>query len=182
MLYMTESNNNSSFICSGQGLINLIKKYENPIGLEIGTDIGDTSEFLLNNKKDLTLYTIDPYVDYIDWNGNFIKSSNTYHRYIERTSKFKSRHHHFKNTSDEAIDILLTKNITFDFIFIDGLHTYEQLTKDCHNYYSILKHEGIFSGHDYNAIAEVRKAVNEFAELKHKQISFTNWDVWYWLK
>ena len=74
------------------------------------------------------------------------------------------------------------KNITFDFIFIDGLHTYEQLTKDCHNYYSILKHEGIFSGHDYNAIAEVRKAVNEFAELKHKQISFTNWDVWYWLK
>jgi hypothetical protein len=37
-----------------------------PVGLEIGCDIGDTTEFLLNSKKDLNLFSIDPYENYVD--------------------------------------------------------------------------------------------------------------------
>jgi predicted methyltransferase len=70
----------------------------------------------------------------------------------------------------------------FDVIFIDGLHTYEQLTKDCANYYSKLKDGGVFAGHDYNAIPGVKQAANEFAALYHKEIMFTESDVWYWIK
>ena len=55
--------------CSGYGLGELIKNMKNPIGLEIGSDIGDTSEFLLKSNEKLFLHSIDPYENYVDWNG-----------------------------------------------------------------------------------------------------------------
>jgi len=70
----------------------------------------------------------------------------------------------------------------FDFIFIDGLHTYEQLTKDCHNYFSKVKSGGIFSGHDYEVIPGVNRAVKEFAAGRTDKILTTECDVWYWYK
>ena len=70
----------------------------------------------------------------------------------------------------------------YDFIFIDGLHSYEQVLKDCKNYYSKIKTGGIFSGHDYNTIEGVNRAVNEFAFSVGKTIKQTKNDVWYWIK
>ncbi len=63
-----------------------------------------------------------------------------------------------------------------------GLHTYEQLTKDCANFYSKVKPGGVFAGHDYNAIPGVKKAADEFAAKVGKKILFTECDVWYWIK
>ena len=83
-------------------------------------------------------------------------------------------------TSDSAAQIF--KDEEFDIIFIDGLHTYEQLSKDCENYYSKVKPGGIFSGHDYNSIEGVRRAVDEFSSKLGKKIEITENDVWYWYK
>jgi predicted O-methyltransferase YrrM len=44
---------------------------------------------------------------------------------------------------DDVVDKVLDN--FFDVVFIDGLHTYEQLTKDCANYYSKLKEGGVFA-------------------------------------
>ena len=92
---------------------------------------------------------------------------------------------HFLNANSQSIETFeKVKSICpqFDFIFIDGLHTYEQLTKDCHNYYSKVKTGGIFSGHDYQTIPGVNKAVCEFAPTKTDNVLTTECDVWYWYK
>lgn len=53
---------------------------------------------------------------------------------------------------------------SFDMIFIDGNHEYEEVMKDFKNWYSKLRQGGILLGHDYrrNVSERVAKAVNEF--------------------
>lgn len=169
------------FKCSGYGLGSLISNMSNPKGLEIGCDIGDTSNFLLDSNPTLNLTSIDPYVNYVDWNGaNLNEREIVFNRMSERLKGYSNRFTLIRKYSDDAVDLF--EDEQFDFIFIDGLHTYEQLSKDCLNYYSKLKPGGIFSGHDFTAIPGVNKAVKEFAEKVSKKILSTECDVWYWYK
>lgn len=173
--------NDGNFKCSGYGLVDLVKYKHMPIGLEIGCDVGDTAVRLLTLVPNLVLHSIDPYTDYIDWNGNDLSSrENTYNTAMNRLNVFGNSFILHRKTSDDAVCDF--DDAMFDFIFIDGLHTYEQLTKDCHNYYPKLKTGGVFSGHDYTAIQGVNKAATEFANKMEKQISLTEVDVWYWVK
>lgn len=167
---------------SGAGLINLLKEKSVLVGLEIGCYAGVNAENLLQCLPQLYLYGIDPYEPYIDWNGGAtLYSNDTSERAaMQRFSKFPDRFKLYKKTSDEAVNDF--EDEFFDFIFIDGLHTYEQVAKDCKNYYSKLKFGGLFSGHDYETIADVNRAIKEFAITKDKIINKTNNDVWYWIK
>ena len=171
----------TDFKCSGYGLGELIKNMKNPIGLEIGSDIGDTSEFLLKSNEKLFLHSIDPYENYVDWNGRDLNERESmYQKYMKRMGQFGERLIGYRKTSDDAINDF--SDDQFDFIFIDGLHTYEQVKKDCANYYSKLKTGGIFSGHDFTAIEGVGRAAKEFAQTVQKEILTTECDVWYWYK
>ena len=168
---------------SGQNLPNLISRFSNPVGIEIGLSAGHTTKHLFNHIKGLKLHGIDPYPDYIDWNGDDLngdRQKSAYDEFLENTNEYKDSLTHHKLFSDEAAKEI--DDNSCDFIFIDGLHTYEQLTKDCHNYYPKLKTGGVFSGHDYTAIQGVNKAATEFANKMEKQISLTEVDVWYWVK
>ena len=170
-----------SFKCSGYGLGELIKDMKSPVGLEIGCDIGDTAVFLLESNPTLFLNSIDPYENYMDWNGRMLNDREEWlTKMTERTNKFPGRFKLHRMTSDAAVDSF--EDESFDFIFIDGLHTYEQLTIDCANYYPKLKPGGIFAGHDYTVIPGVNKAANEFAAKINKQILTTECDVWYYYK
>lgn len=169
------------FKCSGFGLLELLKDKGEVVGLEIGCDVGDTAYFLLENNPNLTLHSIDPYIDYVDWNGNHLNSRDSmYYSVLKRMEKFGDRFILHRTTSDEKFSDFSDNQ--FDFIFIDGLHTYEQLSKDCVNYYSKVKPSGIFSGHDYHTISGVNRAANEFAISANKEILTTECDVWYWYK
>lgn len=169
------------FKCSGYGLGSMIAALEKPKVLEIGCDIGDTTQFLLDSNPDCILTGIDPYSNYIDWNGNNLNEREiVYEKFSSRLSGYSNRFNLMREYSDDAASKLLDES--FDLIFIDGLHTYEQLTKDCANFYSKLKVGGIFAGHDYNAISGVRKAADEFAAKVGREIHFTECDVWYWIK
>ncbi len=180
LLYDTNTRN-TTFKCSGYGLQNLIQEMKNPVGAEIGCAEGFTTEFLLHSKSDLTLYCVDPYINYIDWNGNDLNErENVYQIFLEKIRPFSNRVRHIRKTSDDAVNEIPDNSL--DFIFIDGLHTYEQVTKDMNNYYSKLKFNGIFAGHDYTSIECINKAVTEFANSKSKSILQTECDVWYWHK
>jgi hypothetical protein len=85
-----------------------------------------------------------------------------------------------RDYSDNVVDEFEDESL--DLLFIDGLHTYEQVLIDSHNYYSKVKTGSIFSGHDYTAIPGVNKAVIEFAASVGKEILTTECDVWYWYK
>jgi predicted O-methyltransferase YrrM len=165
----------------GEDIPNLIKHIKNPVGIEIGTAEGYTTTYLLKEIEDLTLIGIDPYADYLDWNGNFISNSELgYQQLLDKTADFGDRYNHIRLSSDEAVELI--EDNSLDFIFIDGLHTYEQVLKDCKNYYPKLKAGGIFIGHDYNAIEDVNKAVTEFANTVGKPVATANQDLWYWAK
>lgn len=168
--------------CSGYGLIDLLKDKGKIKGIEIGCDLGNTTHFMLKNLPDIELVGIDPYENYVDWNSNkLFERNDTYKFMMEKTKCFSDRFKLYRQTSDEAFSNF--EDESFDFIFIDGIHTYEQVKKDCENYYPKIKKGGIFSGHDYNVIMDVQKAVKEFAiNVGKKQINLTDFDVWYWIK
>lgn len=169
------------FKCSGYGLGAMVAKMDKPKVLEIGCDVGDTTEFLLKSNPELILTGVDPYQNYVDWNGNNLHERETcYKNFTNRIAPYKDRFGLIRELSDNAHSQLIDE--WFDVVFVDGLHTYEQLSKDCINFYSKVKPGGIFSGHDYNAIEGVRRAANEFAQKMGKEILFTECDVWYWIK
>ena len=151
-----------------------------PVGLEIGTAEGITSEYLLSTIPSLKLYGVDPYPRYIDWNGDQPASEKNYEAYKERVKPYQNTHVHILKTSDDAVADFGDE--TLDFIFIDGLHTYEQVLKDCQNYWPKLKSGGVFIGHDYARIEDVYKAVNVFAKQIDKEIKNAQQDLWYLTK
>lgn len=53
-------------------ILDLIKDIKYPVGVEVGVWKGDTTFNLLNNKHDLTLYAIDPYIKF-DGGDNYSK-------------------------------------------------------------------------------------------------------------
>jgi predicted O-methyltransferase YrrM len=166
---------------AGYHFVQFMQQMKNPVVLEIGCDIGDTSQFLLDCNEGLKLYTIDPYDDYVDWNGNNLNERQKLYEHVrERFAPYDDRFKLYRLTSDDAVDEFQKE--FFDFIFIDGLHTYDQLSKDCANYYSKLKPGGIFAGHDYTVIEGVNRAVNEFAAKHEKQIHQGDCDTWFWIK
>lgn len=170
--------------CSGFGLYYLIEDMSNPVGIEIGSETGATSEHLLCNKEDLTLHCVDPFMPYIDKSvsgADFPQHDDHYQKFLNRMASYGERMVLHRKTSDEALEEF--ENGAYDFIFIDGLHEYDQVKKDMENYYSKIKDGGVFAGHDYNYVADVKKAVDEFAEkVGIKEVLHTDHDVWYWIK
>jgi hypothetical protein len=171
----------NSYQCSGQGIIDLIKDIKNPVGIEIGSDVGETASYLLETRKDLFLYCIDPYMSYIDWNGNNLNDREDVLRKFMNTMKpYKDRYKLLRMTSDEAVEQFVNSSV--DFVFIDGLHEYNQTLRDCYNYWPKLKESGLFCGHDYKTIPAINKSVDEFAGKINKQVLTTVNDVWYYFK
>lgn len=171
------------YMVPGHGLVDLLKDKGSITGVEIGCDEARTTEYLLDCLPNMdVLYTIDPYTEYRDWNGTIVEDrSNVYKQASDRLSRFGDRVIMIKEESDKSVDKFVDSE--FDFIFIDGIHTYEGVISDCRNYYSKVKSGGVFAGHDYGMIHCVRQAVNEFAEeVGISEINQTEVDVWYWIK
>lgn len=152
------------------------------IGLEIGVLDGHGSKTLLSKLPTLTLHGVDPYAAYKDWDGNIFHGDNTTELIAkEKLAEYGPRFILHKKTSNDAVSDFT--NEYFDFIFIDGLHTYEQVLQDCRNYYSKLKPGGVFSGHDYGPqIPDVVRAVDQFAIEAGKTVTPFPTTSWYWIK
>ena len=180
----TFSNDDDLTHVSGRELVPILKQLGVKNGIEIGVDEGLTSRHFLKELPELKLYGVDPYAQYVDWNGNELDQNgrnNTFEMAINRLEPYSDRYVLYRSTSDDAVEKF--EDDGYDFIFIDGLHEYDQLKKDCHNYWSKVKKGGVFSGHDYMSIAGVRKAVDEFAkEVGATPIHLPEKDVWYWIK
>jgi hypothetical protein len=153
---------------------------ENPVGIEIGVDKGATSEYLIQNIPGLTLHGIDPYVDYQDWWGWVAWAEQAYQQMSTRLQPYGNQFVLHREISDDAAKHFADESV--DFVFVDGLHTYEQVTLDCQNYYSKVKPGGFFGGHDFTSVEGVGRAAREFAASIGKEIINCDQDVWYWRK
>jgi hypothetical protein len=165
-----------------KGLIDLIY-YLNKFGdttnmrmVEIGSYAGESTEIFAKHFKEVI--AIDPF-SYIEddlnapfYNQTNIEWSSVYEKFLSNTENYKNINH-IKKTSDDSISEI--PNDYVDFVYIDGLHTYEQVKTDIKNYLPKIKKGGFIGGHDYHPNWQgVVDAVNEHFKID-KTFSDTSW-------
>ena len=77
----------------------------------------------------------------------------------------------YKMTSDDFFNKIKNQNVTYDFIFIDGLHHSAQVDKDVCNSFQVLNENGFIMLHDSSPSSFACQAV------PRKQVNW-NGDVW----
>lgn len=154
------------------------------LGAEVGVFIGDLSERILSTFSGVKLHLIDSWEEARE-NSDYRKSGDrmarqtqveqniNYLKVVERTRKFRPQTVFHRIDSVEAAYSLLADYgpESFDFVFIDGDHSYNGVKKDLQAYYPLVRPGGLFSGHDYGhrRFIGVKRAVDEFhSKLKLK--------------
>jgi len=122
-------------------LTNLIKEHfkdqQKIRGLEIGVLWGDLDSHLLKEIPNLDMWSIDVAPD----------KDRLYKAMLDTGVKdILTRFHLIELHSDDAVRAL--PQYSFDFVWIDGDHEYEQCYKDILNYLPLVKKLGICGGHD----------------------------------
>jgi predicted O-methyltransferase YrrM len=104
----------------GANITRIIKKYKLKKCLEIGMAFGISAFYILTAGKDISLISIDPFQkDPNQWNSMGLK--------LIKKMELSQQHHFIAELSYIALPKLLSiydKNY-FDFIFIDGWHTFD---------------------------------------------------------
>ncbi len=112
--------------------------------------------YLLSINQKATLY-LEIGVRNPEDNFNHIKATNKYS--VDPGLEYKPNPVDFRMTSDIFFsklsnDEILSNNIKFDVIFIDGLHMAEQVDRDIINSLKFIKNEGFIVLHDCNPPTE----------------------------
>ena len=159
-----------------------IKKHLNGelVGAEIGVKDGKNAKSMLKLLPIKKLYLIDPYKSYSDWSGNLSQSwqDKIKNKAYKKLSKFKDKITWIEKSSEDAIyDI--PDNL--DFVYIDGNHNYEFVSKDMRLYYEKVRIGGILAGHDIVNVV-VRKAFINELQLKYKLFPYYERDDWWVFK
>jgi len=163
-----------------QGLLDLIKELgdnSNKTMIEIGSFVGESTVLFAQSFKEVI--AIDPFLSGYDDNdptSYLFEFDNVYDTYMKRISPYKNIRT-IKATSNDAL--VHFEGVKFDFIYIDGLHTYEGITTDIKNYKPLLKEGGVIGGHDYNnVVAHLKgcyKAVNDMFGKPDKVFGDYSW-------
>jgi hypothetical protein len=143
------------------------------VGAEIGVFKGDFSAQVLRRSRPVRLHLIDPWKqesgpaddDVICRAGQAY--GDALHDHVRR--RFAAEIERgtvvvHRRLSGEAADTLEP----LDWVYIDGMHTYENVKNDLTRYYPLVKPGGIIAGDDYGMGGwwwgdGVREAVDEFA-------------------
>jgi hypothetical protein len=132
-------------------LINSIKKYRDTKDMtmiEIGSYAGESTRLFADEFK--TVISIDPFMNDYDVNDpacHHMDLTNVYYEFKKNINQYDNIKH-IRKTSDDAISEL--SSIEVDFVYIDGLHTYEQVNQDIKNYLPIINENGFIGGHDFH--------------------------------
>jgi hypothetical protein len=164
----------------GEGLYDLIS-YVNRFSntkemtmIEIGSYAGESTEIFSKFFK--KVISIDPFIDNYDPNDaacHYMSLTKVYDVFMERISVIPNISH-VRKTSDDAI--LDFQNEKVDLVYIDGMHTYEQVYKDIENYIKIVNKDGFISGHDYcPGWPGVIRAVNEQVGVPDEKFKDNSW-------
>jgi hypothetical protein len=158
-------------------LINLIKKYRNTkemTMIEIGSYAGEST--CLFAKEFKNVISIDPFMNDYDKNDitcEYMDLTDVYNVFKKNIESYKNITH-IRKISDDAINDL--KKINVDFVYIDGMHTYEQVNKDIKNYLPLIKNDGFIGGHDFHPVWQgVVNAIVENLGTPENTFSDTSW-------
>jgi predicted O-methyltransferase YrrM len=113
----------------GSSIQQLIQKYHLKKCLEIGMAFGISAFYILSSSPDVSLISIDPHQK-TDWKSSGVK--------LIKKMNYDTKHTLITEKSYVAMPDLLQKHgeESFDFIFIDGFHTFDYTLVDV--FYAIL--------------------------------------------
>lgn len=151
--------------------------------LEIGSYLGESLELfgdILNKSEtQFLIISIDPYKKYThedDDSADLHKIKNIiediYFYFIQNISlkSWRSNILHFRQNSNEALNLIKKLKISCDFIYIDGSHYYNDIKNDYLNSKAILSihdnYKGKICGDDYEfSRNELEKIFNDSSNL-----------------
>ena len=167
-----------------QGLHDMLDSLEKKIGplseksiVEIGSYTGD-STIIFAQRFGLVI-AIDPFMDWYDKNDDtcyFAPMAKVEAEFDNKTKDFNNIIK-VKLTSDEAANFATENKIEkIDFVYIDGLHTFEQVKKDIENFLPFLNKPKIIGGHDYHIHWEgVKTAIEQTIGIPDEVFCDTSW-------
>lgn len=127
---------------------NSIKDIENGVFVEIGTHTGLLADFILENSVNSTLYCIDPYTSYNEYDDalNNTTGDDAYsYTYNKLKSKYGDRIVFIRKFSRDAVQDIPNE---IDFLYIDGNHRYSYVLNDLELFYPKVKKNGLILGDD----------------------------------
>ncbi len=145
-------------------------------GIEVGVWQGKCASELLARLPHLRLTLVDrwcvpPAGDSYVGSGAKIstygqeKHDEAYRLTINRVQPYFNRVRVLKMDSDSAAKLIIAEGALYDFVFIDGDHSYLGVKKDIEMWRGLVKPGGLLCGHDYSADpakkGEVKRAVDE---------------------
>jgi len=146
--------------------------------VEIGTYKGINAKQILKNLNVRSLYAIDPwnnYSEYNEYNNESLKKVYDSAMKLLKKEVKSGKVIVVRDYSENAYNIL--KNKKFDFIYIDGNHDYNYVKKDIFSFWSLLKDGGILGGHDID-FTGVLQAVSEFSAKSKLKLNAQSKDWW----
>lgn len=131
--------------------------------IEIGSFAGESTVLFAKYFK--KVFAIDPFKSYPVKDARDFVSLYTdeqlekvYQQFFAKTV-FYTNIVHIREKSDDAV-MLIPEPV--GFVYIDGLHTYDQCKQDILNYLTLISDDGYIGGHDYvRGFSGVMKAVDE---------------------
>jgi predicted O-methyltransferase YrrM len=165
---------------STEGLLDLIKELgdnSDKTMIEIGSFVGESTVLFAQSFK--KVIAIDPFLadyDPADPTSYLFEFKNVKETYLDRISDHQNIET-IVSTSNDALDHL--KGLKYDFVYIDGLHTYDGVKTDITNYLPLVKKGGVIGGHDYTDkiphLVGVYRAVNEMFGTPDKVFKDNSW-------
>jgi|LakMenEpi03Aug12_release.lakeMendotaPanAssembly.Ray.scaffolds.fasta_scaffold447861_2 hypothetical protein len=151
--------------------------------LEIGSWKGTSTtylgvELINRNKKNTKLYCIDPWEDTND--GEYktessIINNTLYDEFIKNINPLIKNNLSIIPIKDKSQNVYNTFNDnTFDFIYIDGSHLYENVKQDIINYLPKLKEKSLLAGHDWQS-DDIQRAVKETLGIENIKTILNTW-------
>lgn len=147
--------------------------------VEIGVDRGEFSQtFLMRNVACEFFVGVDPYIDYVgtgERQGDYDIALLRYERFgrLAKLIKLKSADAATAFASHDASNF----HRLWDFVYLDGDHSYEGVKRDIDSWWPLLSNKGVLAGHDWSVPTGewpgVQQAVTELAEKNELTIFHT---------
>ena len=147
---------------------------------EVGVADGRNALAMLRELNIERLYLVDSYPNYID--GSFARNGKLQEAYYN--AMFVNMQSFLSKvtmvTRDSLYASTLFKDSFFDFVYIDGFHSYVQCKKDMEAWWPKVKNGEILGGHDIGHIEfpGVAKAVEQFSKKAGKEFRVVEGSDW----
>ena len=157
-----------------EGLLDLIKELKDKGSMvEIGTFTGESTVIFGDHFE--KVIGIDPMLE--DYDQQDPTSKFNFNQVLDMFNNRTKEYNNIsliKKTSDDAVKELDSE--TYDFVYIDGMHQYENVKQDIINYLPKIKQGGVIGGHDYGPTwPGIKQAVDEMFGKPDKIFKDTSW-------